>query len=64
MGLLDKIKGKLDQVDKTYNPLRKVTDVLNEASAKVNTAKPPPPIKTMQTPTGAIIKKPFPEEGK
>ena len=66
MGVLDKIKGKLDAADKTYNPLRKVADVLNEASAKVDKTNPaaPSPIKTIKTPTGAITKKPFPEETK
>jgi len=41
MGFLDAIKGKADDMDKTYNPLRKVGDAI-EAAGK-NIGKPPDP---------------------
>ena len=62
-GIIGSIKGKLDTFDKTYNPLRKVSDVLNEASEKAQTGLTDN-VKIRKTPTGAIVKKPFPEEGK
>ena len=36
MGILDSIRGKADELDKTYNPLRKVADVLGNAADKAN----------------------------
>ena len=63
MGVLDKIKGKLNEIDKTINPFRKVADVLNESSEKAQTGLTAN-VKIRQTPTGAIVKKPFPEEEK
>jgi hypothetical protein len=73
--------GILDDLDKAYNPFRKVGDVMDNAVATAN-ADPTgrkaaiargdaarqeaidlgKGIEVRQTPTGAVEKKPFPEE--
>jgi hypothetical protein len=36
MGILDAIKGKADELDKSVNPLRKVADTIETATKTVN----------------------------
>jgi len=35
MGIIDTIRGKIDDADKAYNPFRKVADKMEEATKKV-----------------------------
>ena len=43
MGILDSIRGKIDEADKAYNPLRKVADTLENAGKKAPAPQPSPP---------------------
>lgn len=46
MGILDSIRGKVDELDKTYNPMRKAADALDTAGKQVAgtlTGKPATP---------------------